>query len=177
MKKDEKHKHVGVRLHVDLSQICRLCAHLWPYITAASPPLLSSCCGSISLAAALLGVAKPPGEPACLLSLTFPCSFSCYIEHTSEISSFPLNLSISLHRKKLVCGHKRFHSPTGGSRWVWLLEAWVWASGPLWVREGGCQKDNIPENRWDYMAQPIKLPHKQVGKQPTSQAALWYWLP
>lgn len=128
-------------MHVGMSQICRLCAHVWPYITSASPPLLSSCCGPISLAAALLEVAKPPREPASLLSLTFPFSFSCYIEHTSGISSFPLNRSISLHRKKkkgnLFFGHKRFHSPTGVSRWIWQLEVWVWASGPLGVGEGG----------------------------------------
>lgn len=165
--------HMVVRLHADLSQICRLCTHVWPYITSAFPLLLSSCCSPISLPAALLEVAKPPCESTSLLSLTFPFSFSCYIEHTSGISSFPLNLSISLHRnKKLVCGNKRFHSPTGMSRWIWLLEVWVWASGPLGVGEGGCQKDNIPENRWDYMAQPIKLPHKQVEKQPTSQDGL-----
>lgn len=163
--------HVGMRVHPDLSQICRLHAHVWPYITSALPLQLSSCCGPTSL----LEAAKPPCEPASLLPLTFPFSFSCYIEHKSGISSLLLNLSISLHRNLFVGTNDSIHS----LEWVAGYGCLRPECGPVdhWGKGGGCQKDNIPENRWDYMAQPIKLTHKQVGTQPTSQDGLWFDFP
>lgn len=141
--------HVDARLPARLSEICRLSVHVWPYINSAYPALSCSCCSS-GIDLTTLWTCLPP-------FCSFPFSFTCYIDHTSGISCFPLNLYISLRWNKLV-GTIDSNHPLG------------WVAGYSWLRSEcglvdhlgfgreGCQKDNIPENRLDYMAQPIKLP-------------------
>lgn len=148
---------------------------------------------SISLAAAPLEVAKPPCEPASLLTLTFPCSFSCYIEHTSEISSFPLNLSISLHRKKnLFVGTKDSIHPLEGVAGYGCLRPECGPVGHCWLgrgvarritsqRTGGItwlSQSNCPINRWE-SSQQVKLdsdtdfPKEKLFQSKFSHANNW----
>lgn len=166
--------HVDARLPANLSQIYRLSVHVWPYINSAYPPLSRSCCGPISLAiaAALLEVAKQPCEPASLLSVPFPPIF--HIILSTQVWS-ALSHSISpwaFIEENLFVGTKDSIHPLGWVAGYGRLRSECEPVDRWGLGREGCQKDNNPENRWDYMAQPIKLPSKQVGKQPTSQTIL-----
>lgn len=136
--------HMDVSFPANLSQICRL-SRMCDRISNQAYPLQSqSCCGQ-----------------------NFPFLFLLFLmwpEHIIGIRSFPLNLSTSLRRRKLVCRHKIIHLRAVVSRWIWLVEVmgvgW-WTSGVLGgrvarritsQRTGGItwlSQSNCAVNRWE----------------------------